>query len=270
MSDSSSKPTLPSKPRRDEDDARWCAWATRALDCDEAPIVGARAYGSDDVEETAIVIQFADKEELLFRPARMIVSRRLLDVFAARGCDVPNYTAQQIRVIGSALGRLARNGREDVERARSELEFATLGAEWLERCRLRQPAIVLAGRDGHNVRAVIDRVTAQVATGEEGATPALIHDVGADEILVLTSPFRQYVRVRRGTTADDLLGVQMQRVGWRRGRLAARPVPPRTSTVDRAMWIVPNGWQGINVETPLQTGDYANFSDGRSSAKSGS
>ncbi len=235
-------------------DGRGPKWVTLALRAEADPVVGAYSYGSDDVDDTAIVVTLASGDELLFRPARTIVTRRLIEVFAAHGCGVPYYSPSQIQEIGSAIGRLARSARVQIEQTRSAMEFASVGAEWLGRCQRHAP-VWLHGRKGADVRAVIEQVRATAVSEDVLTPPRLVLDVGADQLLVWTAPFRRFVRERRGTTDDGLLGVQMHRVGWRRGSLAARPPMGRGGTVELPCWTVPNGWPGVTLENPVTTGD---------------
>jgi hypothetical protein len=242
--------TLPDLPRRTDTVERWCAWATTALHAEEIPIVGVYSLTSDDGAEAAIVIQLANRHEILICPARTLASRRISDEFVVLGCPVPYYSPAQIQVIATAIGTIARRSRIEQNETRSYVEFSSLGAEWIERCRRHSPIIELTGRDGPAVRSAISRVRSTTAERDVDrlGPPSIIHDLAADELLIWTTPFRRYVRERRGTTSDDLLGVQMQRAGWRRVRLAARPGPGQKGTVEMPVWSVPNGFQGSNLE----------------------
>jgi hypothetical protein len=250
---------LPDQPNREDTVERWCAWATAALHADEMPIVGAYSLASDNTDEAAVVIQLANHREMMICPARSLASRRLIDEFVVLGCPVPYYTAAQVQIIAVAIGTIARRTRVGVEEVRSSVEFSSLGADWLGRCRVSAPIIELSGREGPSVRSAIGRVRDAVANERDvDRPPSLIFDTSADEILVWTSPFRRYVRERRGTTSDELLGAQMQRAGWRRVRLAARPGPDQKGTVELPVWAVYNGFQGFSLENGLLAGTLQN------------
>jgi hypothetical protein len=239
------------------------AWITDALGAHDDPIVDAWAIVADDGDEAALIVRLRSDRELLFRPAHRVTARRLVEVFGSRGCRTPYYGLADCARVGQALGRLA--GRNALsEEHRSDLEFASIGAEWLGRCLSRRLVVPLLGRDGASVRAVIERVRGAAIAADVLLPPPLVLDVGADVLLVWTAPFRRFVRERRGTTSDDLMGVQMRRVGWQRDELAARPGPGGGGTVELAVWKVPNGWQGVHAAIPDDDGDRAPIGRARS------
>ena len=67
---------------------------------------------------------------------------------------------------------------------------------------------------------------------------------------IWSAPLRTMVRTRFGTMHDGDIGLQLQRGGLKRARLAARPDKAGVGTVEMPLWVLYNGWQGVNVEMP--------------------
>ena len=78
----------------------------------------------------------------------------------------------------------------------------------------------------------------------------LIFEPDRDALLIWSAPLRTMVRTRFGTMHDGDIGLQLQRGGLKRARLAARPDKAGVGTVEMPLWVLYNGWQGVNVEMP--------------------
>ena len=81
-------------------------WIAEAIGAKTGTPIAATSYLSDDGEEMAIVLRVGDRE-ILFRPARLIVTRRLAEVLGGLGFPVPYYAPPQVALLGQAIGRLA-------------------------------------------------------------------------------------------------------------------------------------------------------------------
>jgi hypothetical protein len=82
------------------------AWISHAFGAPSCLEDVTRFY-SDDGEETALVLRFANGREQVFRPARLVTTRRLSEVLGALGFPVPYYSPPQLARLGQAIGRVA-------------------------------------------------------------------------------------------------------------------------------------------------------------------
>lgn len=228
-------------------------WISRCFGVDDC-LTGATRYLSDDGDETAVVLFFANGIQQVFRPARLVVTRRLAEVLSAIGFPVPFYSPAQLTLIGQAIGRVC-NHDTDRESERSWIEMASLVAGWAIDCLNTNTVFELHGRAGADVRAAIEHVRTGYVHGSWSVP--LILEPSRGVLLAWTVPATAVLRHRLGTLSDGEIGTQLKRAGLTRARLAARPGPGQSTPVEMPTWVVPNGWQGVEVEMPVTTGDPA-------------
>ena len=224
------------------------AWISEALGAPGC-LVGARRYLSDDGEETALVLRFANGHEQLFRPARLVTTRRLTETLGALGFPVPFYQPPQLALLGQAIGRMADRADEEEEQS-SAADMLSVVASWVEGSLRIESAFVLSGRSGVDVRAAIEHVR----RGTDARRSPLILEPARGMLLAWTVPIRSVIRERLGSASDATIGLQLQRGGLVRERLAARPSPGQR-TPELPVWALYNGWQGLTVDFPLQDWD---------------
>lgn len=225
-------------------------WVSAALGM-PGVLLGVTRYRSDDAEATALVLHFTNGAELFFRPARLIVTRRLIENVSALGFPVPYYSPPQIQKIGQAIGRIADAG-DNREEESITVEYASLVTSLIADCLISHSPFVLYGRAGRDVRAAILHVRDGI---NENATVPLIVEPHRNVLLIWTMPVRAIIRDRFGTAHDAGISLQLQRAGLKRHRLAARPAKGGGgSNVEMPCWEVPNGWKGLDYEMPEDAG----------------
>ena len=139
------------------------------------------------------------------------------------------------------------------QEARTADAFSSVVGAWLADCLTENTAYLLAGRAGPDVRAAIKHVRA----GRRLGTAPLIVEPERNVLLAWTVPVAAHVRDRLGSAHDATISTQLQRERLTRERLDARPGPDDRGTVGMPLWVVPNGWQGVEVEMPMETGNAA-------------
>jgi hypothetical protein len=229
------------------------AWVSEALGAPGCLDDVTRFY-SDDGEEAALVLRFANGREQVFRPARMVTGRRLTDTLGALGFPVPYYSAPQLASIGQALGRIADRKQEQQEDD-SGADLRSAVAAWLAACLEKRHVFVLRGRAGRDVRAAIE----YVRSNRSGLLVPLIVEPTRETLGAWTVPLRAAIRDQLGTVADGVIGLQLKRSGLVRERVAARPVGEGRRTHEMPLWVVYNGWQGVEVPIPHQDWDSGPF-----------
>ena len=221
-------------------------WIAQAIGASAGTPIGAAAYRSAEDENTAIVLTIGELA-LTFRPARLIVTRRLLDVLGSRGFPTPNYAQPQLLLLGQAIGRLAHQAQEQQEERAAD-ELASLVGGWVSDCLRENVSYLLRGRAGADVRAAVSHVRNGYTRGSR--TAPLIYEPERDVLAIWSVPVRDLIRDRYGSMHDGDIGLQLQRGGATRERIDARPGPTDKGTVGIPLFVVPNGWQDVEVEKP--------------------
>lgn len=224
------------------------AWVTAAIGGAAGAFTGASGYRSDNGDSASIVLHFSDGTDQLFHPARMIVTRRLAETLSALGFPVPYYGPPQLALLGQAIARIANRGVVAQE-TNSALEFCSVVAGWAINSLDAFPAYVLSGRKGPDVRAAIEHVRSHYV-GRGGPSPIVV-EPARGVLLLWTTPVASVIREKLGTTHDALISTQLKRGGAERSRLAARPAGEHEKTVELPVWMVYNGWQGVDAGIPL-------------------
>lgn len=222
------------------------AWISEALGAPGC-LAAVTRYLSDDGEATSLVLHFANGTEQLFRPARLVMTRRLTETLGALGFPIPYYQPPQLAALGQAIGRVADRARDEQD-ACSWSDVASLIGSWAADCLRADQSYVLRGRSGADVRAAIEHVRKGHVHGDWRVP--LIVEPARNVLLAWTVPVRTVIRDRLGTMDDGDISLQLQRGELKRGRLAARPGPGEKGTVELPVWTLYNGWQGVNVEMP--------------------
>ena len=230
------------------DGPAWISDAFGAPGC----LVGVKRYLSDDGEETALVLLFANGREQLIRPARLVTTRRLTETLGALGFPVPYYQPPQLARLGQAIGRVADRDRAEQEQS-SAADMLSLVASWVTASLRTEQTFPLLGRDGVDVRAAIEHVRRRTS----GHQSPLIIEPSRKLLLAWTVPIRGAIRERLGSASDGTIGLQLQRGGLVRERLAARPVGGERKTHELPVWALYNGWQGVEVDFSLYSSDSA-------------
>ena len=199
---------------------------------------------SDDGEETSLVLRFGSGREAVFRPARLVTTRRLSETLGALGFPVPYYQPPQLAKLGQAIGRVADRTQQE-EQERSYTQMASLVATWAADCLKSNQGYLLKGRKGIDVRAAIEHVRKGYVGSVLGVP--LIFEPQRNVVLVWTVPVTRLIRDRLGTKSDGDIGLALRRAGLTRERLAARPAMSDRRTIEMPVWVVPNGWQGVDV-----------------------
>ena len=204
-------------------------------------------YYSDEGDETALVLRFANGREQVFRPARLVTTRRLSEVLGALGFSVPYYSPPQLARLGQAIGRVADHHQAQEEDSSSD-DLCSLVADWAATCVAQKPVYLLRGRAGKDVRAAIEFVRAH----RSGLLVPLVVEPERKTLAAWTVPVRAAIRDQFGTVSDGTIGLQLKRAGLVRERLAARPVRPGARTHELPLWVLYNGWQGIRAPITRQ------------------
>jgi hypothetical protein len=226
------------------------AWISHALGAPGC-LEDVERFYSDDGEEAALVLRFANGREQVFRPARIVTTRRLSEVLGALGFPVPYYSPPQLARLGQAIGRVAdRHQAQDEDSI--AVEYASLVAGWAVDCLRSNVAFVLRGRKGRDVRAAIEHVHRGYVAGSP-TVPSIV-EPERKVLLAWTVPVRRVIRDRLGTASDGAIGLQLRRAGLARERLAARPVDARRRTHELPVWALSNGWQAVMVRMSLCDG----------------
>ena len=243
----------------DGDGPAWVSEALGAAGCLE----GVTRHLSDDGEETAITLRFRNGRRLIIRPARKVMTRWLAETLGALGFPVPYYSPPQLARLGHAIGRIADRDLEQAQE-RSHEAIASVVANWLEGCARAHNAYVLTGRAGVDVRAAIEHVRRGLVGGDP-RVPLIVEPgrevAGVDgepvtgALLAWTAPATMAIRDRLGTKSDGDIGVALGESGLRRERLAARPASGQRLTPELPVWVVYNGWQGVEAVMPDGAGD---------------
>jgi hypothetical protein len=232
------------RPEDDYPDGDGPAWISEALGAPGC-LADVVRYLSDDGEETALVLRFTNGREQIFRPARLVTTRRLTETLGALGFPVPYYQPPQLALLGQAIGRVADRATAQEEES-SCADLCSLVGSWAVACLRSEASFVLCGRDGTDVRAAIEHIRSNV----RGATAPLIVEPARGLLLAWTVPVRAVIRERLGTMSDGVIGLQLRRGGLVRERLAARPIGDRKRTHEMPVWALYNGWQGVELEMP--------------------
>ena len=232
-------------------------WISEALG-ESGCLGGVTRHLSDDGEETAVVLRFANGRQQIFRPARLVTTRRLAETLGALGYPVPYYSPTQLALLGQAIGRVADRDLAELQE-RSHEAVASVVASWLEGCTGAHNVYVLTGRAGADVRAAIEHVRRGLVGGDP-RVPLIVEpdrrveapdgELADGALLAWTAPAAMAIRDRLGTRSDGDIGVALRESGLRRERLAARPAPGRQSGPELPVWVVYNGWQGVEVVMP--------------------
>jgi hypothetical protein len=220
------------------------AWVSEALGVPGC-LADVTRYLSDDGEETALVLRFSNKREQIFRPARLVTTRRLTETLGALGFPVPYYQPPQLALLGQALGRIADRAQLQEEES-SFIDLCSVVSSWAMDCLEQKPAFALRGRAGRDVRAAIEHVR----INRTGTLAPLIFEPDRNVLLAWTAPLREAIRDQLGSTGDGVIGVALQRGGLVRERIAARPVGERKTTHEMPVWVVYNGWMGVELANP--------------------
>jgi hypothetical protein len=236
-------PPVPEDGYPDGDGPAWISEALGVAGC----VAGVTRYLSDDGEATSLVLRFANGREQLFRPARLVLTRRLPETLGALGFPVPYYQPPQLAALGQAIGRVADRNRDQAEED-SRSELTSVVAVWLIDCLVSRSSYVLRGRAGVNVRAALEHV--RTARAEPGVAVPVIVEPARSVLLAWTPPVRTLLRDRLGPMSDGTIGMQLRRSGVKHEVLAARPGPGQRGTQEIPVFVVPNGWQGVKVEMP--------------------
>lgn len=222
------------------------AWISQAIGADGC-LTDVTRYLSDDGEETSLVLHFANGHELVIRPARLVTTRRLADTLGALGFPIPYYQPPQLALLGQAIGRVAdRALAQDQERSYADL--VSLVATWLGDCLGSDQTYLLRGRKGDDVRAAISHVRKGYVAGD--LRVPMIVEPSRLALLTWTVPVTRLIRDRLGTKADGDISEALKRGGLVRERLAARPAVGERLTHEMPVWVVSNGWQGVEVAIP--------------------
>jgi hypothetical protein len=204
-------------------------------------------YIGDDTELTTLELRFANGKKQRIHPARRVGTRYLADTLGALGFPIPYYQLPQLALLGQAIGRVADRGRD---LATDDLQDDTVSivAGWLIACITKHAGYVLHGRAGADVRAAIEHV--RRAKAGRGAPVPLVADTGRGTLLAWTSAAQTVIREHLGPTPYGTIGLALAAAGANRERLAARPGPGQRNTQEIPVYVLPNGWQGIEVEMP--------------------
>jgi hypothetical protein len=233
------------------------AWISEALGAPGC-LTGVTRFLSDEGDETSLVLHFANGTEQVFRPARVVTTRRLTETLGALGFPIPYYQPPQLALLGQAIGRVADRTQLD-EQERSYAEIASLVASWLGAC-LQSEVYLLSGRAGVDVRAAIEHVRRAYVKG--AIAPLIIEpkrvvvrkdgSTVTGALLAWTVPVTAIVRDRLGTKSDGDISLALGRSDVKRARLAARPAPAeqRKTNHELPVWVLYNGWQGVEVVMP--------------------
>lgn len=225
------------------------AWISKALGVPGC-LASVTRFLSDNGEETALVLRFHNGTRQMIKPARLIGTRRLPEQLGALGFPVPYYSPPDLARLGQAIGRVADRQTERDEQASWETTVSFVGS-WVRDCVKSNVNHVLVGRKGEDVRRAIEHVHTGYVKGVESVP--VIYEPERQPVaalLVWTVPVIAVVRSRLGTTSDGDLGIMLKLAGLTRERLAARPAGTETRTHELPVWVVYNGWQGIEVQTP--------------------
>jgi len=238
----------------DGDGPAWISEALGAPGC----LDGVARHLSDDGEETALVLRFANGREQIIRPARLVTTRRLTETLGALGFPLPYYSPPQLAKLGQAIGRVADRDLTQLQE-RSHEVIASVVASWLAACAKAHTAYVVAGRAGVDVRAAIEHVRCGVVGGDP-RVPLIVEPGRTVEtpggglvegaLLAWRAPAAMAVRDRLGTKSDGTIGLALTESGLRRERLAARAAGGERSPHELPVWVVYNGWQGVEVVMP--------------------
>lgn len=225
------------------------AWVSQAFGSPGC-LSGVTRHLSDDGEVTALVLHFANGTDQLFRPARLVTTRRLAETLGALGFPIPYYQPPQLAALGQALGRIADSATDGSQESSGE-EMLSVVANWAVQCLRAAEMTVLVGRSGADVRGAIE----YVRHNTHGTMSALIGEPSRGVLLGWTVPIRTAIRDALGTAGDRDIGFHLRRGGLVRERLAARPGPGGGTTLEMPVWALYNGWQGVTVDFPLHSGD---------------
>ena len=222
------------------------AWISEALGAPGC-LADVTRVMSDDGEETALVLHFTNGKVQVFRPARVVTARRLSETLGALGFPVPYYQPPQLSRLGQAIGRVADRALVQEEQRSWESRVSYL-AFWMAECLRSRPSYVLRGRAGVDVRAAIEHVRSGYDR-ERGLGPVVV-EPSRGVLLVWSVPLIGTLREQFGTVSDGEAGVKLRLAELARERLAARPGPAQRGTQEIPVWVVYNGWQGVEVEMP--------------------
>jgi hypothetical protein len=222
------------------------AWISEALGATGC-LDGVTRYLTDDGEETSLVLHFANGRELVIRPARLVTTRRLTETLGALGFPIKYYSPPQLALLGQAIGRVADKAIEQ-QQERTYTDLVSLVATWLGDCLRSELVYLLNGRDGDDVRAAISYVRAGYVGGKL-AVP-LILEPSRQALLAWTVPVTRLIRERLGTKSDGDISEALKRGELVRERLAARPAVGERRTHEMPVWVLYNGWQGVEVQIP--------------------
>lgn len=225
-------------------------WVSDAIGAPGA-LAWVRRYLSEDGEETALIMHFHNGVNLVVRPARKVTTRWLAETLGSLGFPMPYYQPQELSRLGQAIGRIAdklANEEREQQAESAAVEYAGIVAGWLADSLQTDVGYVLHGRDGCDVRAAIEHVRVGYVRGSW--TAPLIFEPSRNVLLAWAVPVRAAVRERLGTVHDQAVGMNLRRAELERERLAARTVGDGKSTVELPVWVVPNGWQGVEIEIP--------------------
>jgi hypothetical protein len=228
------------------DGPEWVSAAIGTASC----LRGVTRHLSDDGDETALVLHFANGRDQMFKPARLVTTRRLPETLGALGFPVPYYTPPDLAVLGQAIGRIADRARDSSEES-AGADMVSVVVQWVKNCLSRSVPFELTGREGADVRAAIEFAHKETFIG----TCGLISEPKRKALLVWTVPPRTAIRQALGTAADGTITLYLTRAGLVRERLAARPGPGGWKNPDLPVWVLYNGWQGIYFDFPPYSRD---------------
>jgi hypothetical protein len=238
---------LPASVREDEypagDGPLWISEALGVPGC----LADVSRFLSDDGEETALVLHFTNGKMQVFRPARLVTTRRLPETLGALGFPVPYYQPPQLALLGQAIGRVADRALVQDQQRSWESRVSFL-ASWAMDCLHSRPSYLLRGRAGVDVRAAIEYVRGGFV--RESALVPLIVEPDRKVLLAWTVAVTAAIRDRFGTVSDGDLGVNLRLAELTHERLAARPGAAERGTHELPVWALYNGWQGVEVKMP--------------------
>jgi hypothetical protein len=245
------KPETPLPRRRAElgfPDGDGPQWVSRCL---RAALADVDSYLSD--EGGYHVLKFENGRELVVR-VEHVATRRIEHLMQGLGFKIPHYSDAQLGELGSAIARI---GRRNLERATEDhrADLCSALEAWLADSLEQLPPFELTERTGVTIRAAIEHVRRN--TLQRAPTP-LIFEPDRNVLLVWTVPVRTMLRDRFGTLADATISLHLARSEIRREHLAARPGPGQISNQKLPVFVLGNGWQGIEVDIGSYAGDSPN------------